>query len=104
MRDVLVASMNKGQFSSAMLGMILLVIVFRMPSNDIGDIARVVVDKLISGSIVGWGLSLVLTISWYFHAKWQRRNIHEEMRRISSERTELQQQLSHFELGSSSDQ
>lgn len=40
MRDVLVASIHRGQFPPALLGLVILAIVLKMPSEDVSKVLR----------------------------------------------------------------
>lgn len=100
-RDVLVASINKGQFLVAVLAAIVGLIIYRLPEKELGFLSHKIIDRLMDWSAVGWGLSACLVLGWYVHAKWQRRVTHGEMKRLSDERTKLQEKLAGREMSSS---
>src|SRR5258707_6633164 len=101
LRDVLVASMNKGQFPSVLLTLIILSLIWRMPSADVGKLVFELVDGARSGWLFGYAAAGVSILGWYFHARYQRRLITGEMRRIANERSALQSQTLGKKLKSS---
>lgn len=90
MRDVLVASISKGQFPVATVTLIAIVVIVKMPSEDLSKLIFLVVDRLEHGQLVGYLLALVFAIGWMFHARFQRRLIDEEMQRMSRHEASLQ--------------
>jgi hypothetical protein len=91
-RDVLIASMNKGQLPGAALALVILSLIWEMPSADVGKLVFILIADLENGRLVGWGVAIVCLVAWSFHARHQRRLITGEMRRISNERNALQSQ------------
>jgi hypothetical protein len=89
-RDVLIASINKGQFPFAMLGLVLLTLIVKMPSADVSKLVFRLVDGVERGSLLGYLLSLLFLAGWYVHARYQRRVITREIGRIAAERNMLQ--------------
>jgi len=93
MRDVLIASMSKGQFPLAIVGVVIIVIVVRMPVADVSKLAFALLEKAEARYWAGYAFWLLTTIGWFYHARWQRKRIDREMRRVSEERTQLQAKL-----------
>lgn len=89
-RDVLVASMNKGQFPFAMLTVIVLAMIVKMPPADVSRLAFRLFDAIERHELLGYIFSIVSLTGWFFHAKYQRRIITDEMTRLSGERNSLQ--------------
>ncbi len=100
-RDVLVSSMNKGHFPLALLGVIFMIMVIKMPSADVSKLVFRVFDGLEEGRLVGYLASVMLLFGWAYHSRWQRRIINDEMKRISRERTEYQERALKEGLSSS---
>ena len=90
LRDVLVASMNKGQFPAALIAMIVLSMIWRMPPTDISRLIFRLLDVAEAERLAGYFVSVVSLSGWFFHARYQRRLITHEMQRISNERNQLQ--------------
>jgi len=91
--NVLVASLNKGQFIAAIIFVLLLVCIIRMPSNDVSKLIFDIKQDFENGSIVGYAWAFFSTIGWYIQSKWQRKLMTNELRRISAERNELQTKI-----------
>jgi hypothetical protein len=70
LRDVLVASINKGQFPIALLGIICICIVLRLPAGDVSKLAFGTVDALVRGALFGYLFSVALIIAWWKHANF----------------------------------
>lgn len=102
-RDVLRAAINKGQGIPILIGLIILMGIMKMPGKAVGDLAFRIFDAIIDFSLVGWILGITTATGWYIHAKWQRREIFREMKRLSDQRTELQQRLLGSDIESSDD-
>lgn len=89
-RDIFVAAINKGQFLTAILGLLLLVIVWRLPSEELSAITKDVVNSLKSGYLVGYALFALALLGWFAHAKSLRTIATTEQKRIGNEKSELQ--------------
>ena len=90
LRDVLVASMNKGQFPFAVCALIFIVMILRMPAADVSRLMFHLVNLAERGQIIGWILAVLELAAWFFHSRRQRRLITSEMRRMAKERNEHQ--------------
>ncbi|MEJ1962627.1 MAG: hypothetical protein WDO56_14220 [Gammaproteobacteria bacterium] len=83
LRDVLVASINKGQFPFALVGLVVLVSLLKMPPADVSKLVFRVVDSLSSGWWGGYALTLLVSIAWSAHARFLQRALNAEVRRTS---------------------
>jgi len=90
LRDVLIASMNKGQFPAALIAMVVLSIILRMPPSDVSALMFRLLDVAEEERLIGYVLAVVSLLGWFFHARYQRKLITQEMRRVSGERNQLQ--------------
>jgi hypothetical protein len=90
LRDVLIASMNKGQFPAALIAMIVLSMIWRMPPADVSKLVFRLFDVAQEKSLVGYVAAVIFLFGWLFHTRYQRRLITREMQRISNERNQLQ--------------
>lgn len=90
-RDVLVQAMNKGLFIPAMIGILLLVMVVKMPPKDVTALAQAMGRTLVKHEIWGYCLAVVLLIAWPLSMRHQRKVLTKETRRVSEERTHLQE-------------
>ncbi len=91
MRDVLVSSLNKGQFPVAILGVIILTWLIRLPETDLSKLTFETFDFFKTYYIGGYISTIGLALGWFYHSKRQRRLHTEEIARLSGERTEWQQ-------------
>jgi hypothetical protein len=92
-QDVFVASINKGQFLIALIGFIVAIVILKMPPTDVSRVVLRMVDLVESARILGFVAAAALAVGWFWHARWQRRVLARELRRLSRLRTELQKQL-----------
>ena len=75
-RDIVVASINKGQFLVAIVGIIFLVMVVKMPEKDVSKLAFEIVQDLKTLHLLGYALFIVTLGFWYLHAQLMRRLLH----------------------------
>lgn len=100
-RDIVIAAMNKGQLIPVLLGACIIIILWRMPSDDVTKLANRLLDLLSNHAIFGYALWLVTIMLWYVHATHVR-NVHNvESGRIGKEKSRLQEQLLERPLPSS---
>jgi hypothetical protein len=90
LRDVLIASMNKGQFLLTLSFLLVVIVIIKMPSEAVSRLASEIMQKLENYELVGYVLSVTLGGGWYIHSKYQRRRMAGEIHRISDERDEWQ--------------
>lgn len=93
--------MNKGQFPLAIFAFLLGLIILKMPPDKVGELADKCLSLLASGYLLGYVVALGAILGWFFHTKWQRRLINNEMQRIAGERSRLQEKLTDKRLESS---
>lgn len=91
LRDVLIASMNKGQLLLTLAGILMGIALLRMPSADVSKFVFEVKSDLVEMKLLGYVLFVLALAGWIFHAKTQRRIIYPEMDRIAGERSRLQE-------------
>lgn len=85
-RDVFIASINKGQFPFAIVGAIVLVLVLRLPSEEIVPLLRWMVETLGAMYYLGYALFIVTVFGWYFHAQRIRRETTEKLAELIARR------------------
>src|SRR5215469_15558390 len=91
LRDVLVASLNRGQFPMAVMGLIVVIAVCRMPAPDLSRLVFRLVDAAEAREYGGYVLAVAIALAWALHSKRQRREIAAEIRRLSEQRSRPQQ-------------
>ena len=82
--------MSKGQFPFAVVALIFIVMILKMPPQDVSKLVFQIENDIASGKLVGFLLSFLLGGGWFVHARWQRRNISGEVDRIGVEKSKLQ--------------
>jgi hypothetical protein len=73
LRDVLVVSIERGQFLSAMPGLIAMLIVLKLPAELMSALIVRLLDSFERGCIWGYLAAVVLAASWIVH--WYRRRL-----------------------------
>lgn len=91
LRDVLVASLNRGQFPMAIMGLIVTIAVCRMPPADLSRLIFRLLNAAEAHQYGGYVLSLVIALAWAIHGKGQRRVMTAEIRRLSEQRNRFHQ-------------
>jgi hypothetical protein len=89
-RDIFVASINKGQFPFAILGLIAMSLIWRMPPQDVSKLVFRILGAVERGALLGYLLAFFAIAGWCIHAKYQRRVISAELDRVAAQRNELQ--------------
>jgi hypothetical protein len=75
LRDVLVASINRGQFPFALLGLVVLVSILKMPAADVSTLVFRLVESITGGPAMGYVLAALMLIGWSWHVSYLRRAI-----------------------------
>ncbi len=72
LRDVLVVSIERGQFLSAALSLIAILIVLKLPAEVMSTVIVRLLDSLERGCIWGYLAAAVLAVSWIVHGRRRR--------------------------------
>ncbi|WP_129781447.1 hypothetical protein [Peristeroidobacter soli] len=80
-RDILIASINKGQFPLAIFWLIAMSLIWRIPPEDVSRLVFRIVDGLERWALLGYLLALVVTGGWFVHVRSLRRVISLELSR-----------------------
>jgi len=100
-RDIVVASINKGQLPILGVISIFLVILIRIPPQDLSTILSKVIEHLVNNELWSYILLFIVCSGWFIHAKIMRTNFTRETNRMSAEKTKLQNQLTKKKFKSS---
>lgn len=92
-RDVLIASINKGQLPIAGVILFVIILAVKMPSEQAGELLTKIFDFLINGYLLGYILFVASVFGWFAHVKIQRRTFANEIRRVGDEKTKLQEKI-----------
>jgi len=88
-RDIALRMIDKGQWAAFLLGMIVLVVVFRLDSDELVALVR----ELLMWTVVPWVLLGLCIMGWYFHVRFVDHTTKGENRRLGTEKTMLQERL-----------
>lgn len=100
-QNVLIASLNKGQFIIGIVGIVLIILTIKLPSNDAKDLITQFIEVLKDWKFLGWFTSTLLSVGWFFSNKRLRRIYSEEFSRVGQEKTNLQNKFSKSKLKTS---
>lgn len=100
-RDIVVASINKGQLLVILLGAVILVVAIRLPPQKLGTLAENVIERLVKGDLWGWMLFVVVSAAWSIVSSKSRRAQKKEIDRIGSEKSKAQQRAQGKDVKSS---
>lgn len=89
-RDIVIRAMDRGQLPILALCFLAIVIVWRMPSDQVSTLAFQIIGDLEHWSLGGWALSCGMGIAWYKHAGYLRRLHAQECDRIGTEKSKAQ--------------
>ncbi|WP_143713608.1 hypothetical protein [Variovorax sp. RO1] len=78
-RDVFITSINKGQFPFAIVGAVALLLIWRIPEQEIVPLIRWIFEALGSIYYLGFLLFVLTVFGWYFHAQRMRREFTEQL-------------------------
>ena len=99
--EIGIASINRGQIMIFILGLIMLFLVWRIPTEDIKPIIVLILNALKTYHILGWiGFSAGST-GWFVHSRYLRQLHTKEMKRVGDEKSSFQRGASSTGLGSS---
>lgn len=100
-RDIVVSSINKGQLP--ILGIIcgLLIILIRIPPQDLSTTLSKVIEHFVKKELWSYILLFIVCSGWFIHAKIMRTNFTKETNRMSAEKTKLQNRLTNKKFESS---
>jgi len=91
--DVLTSATNKGRTTEAFIGLIFLVVVLRLPPNDLAFIVKRILDILENTGIFAYTLLILSHIFYIILIRFASKMQNEEIKRLSNERNRLQEML-----------
>lgn len=91
--SVLNHATSKGVVLSVGFLVIMIIIVYRLPAETLGQLTLEIFSAIKSGKITGWVLFIILLIIFIATAKSMRRRHSNELKRIGNEKSELQNLL-----------
>lgn len=100
-RDVITRAMSTGQMLPLCIFVVIVILLTRLPAEEISGVFHDLINSLTNGSALGWYLCCVALVLWAGHAKIMRKSFSVEAERIGKEKTDLQQQQTNLPLGTS---
>ncbi len=91
MRDVLIQSLNKGQFLIGLVGFIIMILVLKMSQDQVDKMMMELVQMFKSLYYFGWFLAIVCIFGWYLTSKKLRKIQSQEVTRMAKEKNALQE-------------
>lgn len=85
----------------AIIAAIVIIVLLKMPSEDVSRLAFSALDFLVENYLTGWGVGMFGVLGWYFHVRHIRKQASLEYQRIGREKKQLQEQLTNKRLPSS---
>lgn len=89
-RDITVSAINRGQLLLLGCVAIVMLLIWKMPGEDVTPLVREILQKLEQLHFIAYILLGITLAGWYAHAKVNRRNFSEELRRVGNEKSKLQ--------------
>jgi hypothetical protein len=100
-RDIVIRLIATGQLPVGIFGAAVLLMVYKTPNEHMVEVWATLALFIKVRAGLGYLLAVVISGSWYAHARFQRRNAEDEIKRLSTERTGQQQKSFAKGLGSS---
>ncbi|MFJ2992719.1 hypothetical protein [Pandoraea sp. NPDC087047] len=92
-RDMVTASINRGQLPLFGFFFIIVVLVLKMPAEDVSRLVFELLACLKQGELIAYIVSGLLALGWFWHAKVMRKISSDEFDRIGNEKSRLQSQV-----------
>lgn len=92
-RDMVVASIDRGQLPIFGLFMVMLIFAWRMPADDLSRLIFEILGMIKEGDIYGWASCSIALLGWFMHAKHMRSEFFKEAERIGKEKSALQSKV-----------
>lgn len=101
LRDMVVSAINRGQLPVFGFFLVLLMLFFKMPAEDVSKLVFEILESLRHGELVAYVLLTVACVGWFTHARTMRRLFSAEAERIGREKSALQSRLAGVKFESS---
>lgn len=93
LRDVLIASMQKGQLPVAIFGIILIILFLRMPAEKIPEIVLTTVSVFTKTATLGWLIAFMVIIFSFFARVLRSKKHNSEVAMLKNETSILKDRL-----------
>ena len=89
-KDMTVTAMKTGQLPVYGLLFVTVIIVWRLPPDELARVTNSILEHLYNFSLAGYVLFGVALGGWYYHVQRIRREMHSEYERMGREKSEAQ--------------
>jgi len=93
LRDVLSAAIDHGQFTTAIVGLVTIVFILRIPAQELASIPKEILDGFHEAPFLGYILSVAIGAGWRIHVKTMLMSHDEEIRRRDDDINNLKSKL-----------
>lgn len=100
-RDICTIAINKGQFPLIIGGIALVVLICRLPQEDLSLFAHELFHVFETWHILGWVIAILELGGWWWHSRYQRKIHTKEVRRIARHKKELETRIIGKDIGTS---
>ena len=100
-RDIVVTAMNRGQLPVLGVMSIFMLILWRIPEQDLSTILAMIISHLVAGELIAYIFLFIVCSAWFLQSKVARKNHSEEMNRVTEEKSQLQNMLTKKKFKSS---
>ena len=100
-QGITIATINKGQFLLFCLFLIIVILIIKAPGASVGELLHNFAGLLREEAILGWIFAFLELMVNIFVIRFQRKTHHDEIERISREKSKLQEELIGRKLHSS---
>lgn len=100
-RDIVVAAIYKGQLLALGLMLAVLLLILRLPPEDLSKFANALADLVEHHEIIELIMFILTLTGWISHTRYMRKQFSKEYERIGREKSELQSRLAGNKFDSS---
>lgn len=88
--NVLLGALDKGQFLLGFAGLTMLIIIFKLSSQDLKELVTQLGKAFLRFDLVGWGLAVLMAGIWFYTSKKAKETNEIEINRLNKELETLQ--------------
>ncbi len=92
-RSIFLASLSKGQVGLVFVGVLLIIIAWRLPPEELGQLCREMLRFTKDGYLAGYAMFFITAVGWFFQSRAQRKKMNGEINRMAEEKNQLQKRL-----------
>ena len=92
-QNVLIASLQKGQFLLGIVGLIIVISLLKLESKDVYNIYKGIFVIIKSFYLLGWVFTLILSVLWYIFTKKTNKIHSAQVNKLLEDNQKLQDKL-----------